>query len=94
MYNLCNLFDIELTSMPTRVMQYETVIDAIIIITFMSNKYLVLGCEDIISASRVIVTYWSEHWNGIQRTWVRVTVEVHVFQINSSVIQKTFYMKT
>ena len=32
------------------------------------------------------VLKWSEHWNGIPRTRVRVPVEMHVFHISSIII--------
>ena len=31
---------------------------------------------------RSLEQLWSEHWNGIPKTRVRVTVEIHVFHIN------------
>ena len=30
---------------------------------------------------------WSEHWNGIPKTRVRVPVEIHVFHVNKSCFQ-------
>ena len=44
---------------------------------------LVLGCEEHVSSLGIFVAWWSEHWNGIPRTRVRVPVEIHVFHISS-----------
>ena len=47
---------------------------------------LVLGCEEHVSSLGIFVAWWSEHWNGVPRTRVRVPVEIHVFHISSIVL--------